>query len=225
MPRPHKQLASAALKLIAPLALGIAFLAAIYVRFYSGLLRVQDLPDWPAYAAYFVLSVALWSALEARAGLIHKCFDQVSFRPWLLSLAQLDLTTLALVSLVAFFWRGYSFSRYTVTIFWSLHFTLCAAAALAMRNWIWGKNRGQPGAWILLVGDDLDREAVRRECLPGENETTCRRFSDPAAALEFLANLTPPPECREVVLAVAAGHAGHLPALAESLERLPVAAS
>lgn len=227
MRRPHKQFASVALKLFAPLALGLSFLSAVYVRFYSGLLPVQDLPAWPAYAAYFVLSVALWSALEARSGLICNCFEEASLGRWLWSLAQVDFLTLALVSLAAFFWRGYSFSRYTVAGFWTLHFLLCAAAALALRAWVRGKAAGAaaPRPWIFVVGDGAAREAVRRECFPGEPAAMYRDFPDCASVLEALENFAPPAECGEVVVAVHTRGAPALGPLAQALERLPVPAS
>ena len=132
----QKQIASIVLNVTFPLAFAVAFLSAVYIRFYSGLLPAQDLPVWPAYITYFAVSVALWSALEARAGLTHTCFEGTNLGRWLWSLAQIDFVTLALVSSAAFFWRGYSFSRITVALFWTLHFLLCALAAGAARAWL-----------------------------------------------------------------------------------------
>ena len=203
MQRPSKQLAAFVLKLVLPAALAPAFLAAVYVRFYSGLLRIEDLPNWPAYLAYLALSAALWSALEARAGLIYRCFNEPSVGRWLRSLAQLDCLTLGLVSLAAFFWRAYSFSRFTVALFWIFHFLFCAIAALGMRVWL--RRRSGPALpWVFLVGD-LDAEAVRRGCLPGETLGACRRFPTVAAALEFLDGFTAPPDCREVLVVIPSG--------------------
>jgi lipopolysaccharide/colanic/teichoic acid biosynthesis glycosyltransferase len=212
--------ASILLKLWFPLALGLAFLAAVYIRFYSGLIPVEDAPLWPAYTAYFALSAALWSALEIRFRIIHRCFQAPSLGRWLWSLAQLDLLTLALVSSAAFFWRGYSFSRYTVALFWALHLLLSLPAAWAARAWA----RRQAATWIFLIGDGLDPERLRQECLPAGAEYRCRQLGSAAEALEALENL-PPAECRDVLVAVSAAQAADLPALAEALNRLAIPAA
>src|SRR5437867_11684012 len=145
MRRTQTKIASVALKLYLPLALGVAFLAALYIRFYSGLIPVMDRPSWPAYGAYFVISVTLWSAFETRVGLIYRCFEEASLRGWLGALVRLDLLTLAVVSSLAFFWRGYSFSRYTVALFWSFHVLFCFVAAWALRAWL---RKGEPASAV-----------------------------------------------------------------------------
>src|SRR5262249_11811071 len=55
-----RQIVSVLLRFVLPLALGGACTAAVYARFYSGWMRVEDLPLWPAYIGYFALSAALW---------------------------------------------------------------------------------------------------------------------------------------------------------------------
>ncbi|HYM11879.1 MAG TPA: sugar transferase [Bryobacterales bacterium] len=216
------------LKLALPLALGFAFLAAIYVRFYSGWMRVQDLPAWPAYIVYFAVSMALWSALEARAGLIYKCCERISLARWLWSLAQIDFLTLALVSAATFFWRTYSFSRFTVTAFWILHFLLCAGIAAALRAWA-RRQAGPAAPWVFLIGEDLDLDSVRRECLPEAALGVCRRFRDAAGALEALEAFEPSPDCSEILVAVPAqtlARTGEwLAPVIGALERLPIPAS
>ncbi len=219
----RKQIASLLLKLALPLGLGIAFAAALYIRFYSGLLRIEDRPAWPAYVAYFALSAALWSALETRFGIIYKCFD-VSFVRWLWLLAQLDAVSMALVSSAAFFWRAYSFSRYTIAIFWGLHFIFCAAAAACARGWA-RRNAGRRSAWIFIVGDEPDLVELRRECLAGAVEAGGGRFPNIAEAARALREFDVPPECCEVVVAVSGSARGDLASLAEALEFLPAPSS
>jgi len=111
-----------------------AFLIAVYIRFYSGLLPIIDRPWWPAYLAYFTLSAGVWHMLGRRAGIIARCCSEPSLARWAWGLAQVDLLALALVSAAAFFWRGYSFSRWTVMLFWTLHLALSVAAAGALRR-------------------------------------------------------------------------------------------
>ncbi len=216
----HQQAAGWALKLWFPLALGVAFLGAVYIRFYSGLLRVEDLPVWPAYTAYFVLTAALWSVLETRVGLIQTCFEYRSVHRWMLALARLDLLTLAAVSAAAFFWRGYSFSRLTVALFWTLHVLLCVPAALAARAWA----RRRSGVWIFSTAD-VNLAKLREECLPAAAEFSSRGFASAQSVLDALENLQPAAGCRELLVAVLAADAAHVPALTEALQRLPIPAS
>ena len=42
------------------LSLAASFLLAVYVRFYSGIVTVVDLPVWPAYLSYLAASVVVW---------------------------------------------------------------------------------------------------------------------------------------------------------------------
>jgi lipopolysaccharide/colanic/teichoic acid biosynthesis glycosyltransferase len=227
MQHPQRQIAAAILQFTLPLALGFAFLLAIYLRFYSGLVRVQDLPAGPAYTAYFVLSIALWSALETRFQLIYKCCEPGPFHQWLWLLAQLDLLTLAAVSAAAFFWRGYSFSRITVAIFWTSQFLLCALAGLAVRAWM--QNRSRRGcSWLFLIGKGIDFKAVRAECLHDRGRAAaawhCRRFPDVASAVEALRRIAAT-DCNEVLVVVSFHPGESLSALAAAVESLPAPGS
>ncbi|MBI3666438.1 MAG: hypothetical protein HY236_09495, partial [Acidobacteria bacterium] len=186
----QNQIASIALKLALPLSLGAAFLAAIYIRFYSRLLPVEDLPMWPAYTAYFVLSLTLWTALETRFRIIYRCFEEVSLFRWLQSLVELDLLTLALVSSAAFFWRGYSFSRWTVALFWSLHVSLCLAAAWGARAWARRRTDGNT-VYILSIGERPDLDSLRRECLSAGCNWIVREFPDTPSVLRAMENFEP----------------------------------
>ena len=210
---------SIALRLWFPLAMGIAFLSAVYLRFYSGLLPVEDAPVWPAYTAYFVLSITLWSVLETRFRILDRCYEAPTLAGWAWSLAQLELLTLALVSSAAFFWRGYSFSRLTVAMFWTWHALLCLGAA-----W-WARERVRRGAatWIFVIGDEVDPHRVRRECLSAVGAVAVHRFSGVAEALAALDR--EPRDCRELLVAVPAAEARQVAALVEALQRLPIPAS
>jgi lipopolysaccharide/colanic/teichoic acid biosynthesis glycosyltransferase len=220
----NTQNAAVVLKLILPLAMGTAFFGALYLRFYSGLLPVRDLPGWPAYSAYFVLSLTLWQGLEARFALTAWNLETGSLGRWTWSLVRLDLLTLALASCGAFFWRGYSFSRFTVAVFWLLHAVLCVCCAWAVRAWLVRKRR-TASVWALLTGDDASLEDLVEECVPAGVAVVSRRFPDASAMLEFLRDFEAPASCREVLLVLPAREAGQLAALSGVLERQLIPAS
>src|SRR5258706_7853535 len=82
MRQTQAKIAVVTLEVLLHLALGVAFLVAVYTRFYSGLLPVVDLPNWPAYLAYFVVSFTLWSVLETKFAIIHNCIGAPSLLRW-----------------------------------------------------------------------------------------------------------------------------------------------
>ena len=224
MRHPDRQAAFSLLQLLMPLLLGFSFLIAVYIRFYSGWIPAEDRPAWPGYIAYFALSMALWSALEAWRRLIYNCFEQASFSRWLWALAQTDGLTLALVSSAAFFWRAYSFSRWVVVVFWALHFLLCALAGFAARAWL-RRSGSHSAVYVVLAGGRLHPETVQRECLVAGAEPTFRCVAGVAEAVELLRDFEPPPGCREIVVAVSNSNDEHLAELSDALGRLPVPAS
>ena len=147
------QVAAAVRRFVLPLASGLAFLIGIYIRFYSGLIAVHDRPVWPAYIAYFVLFVSMWSVIDARFDVAELCLWAPSMRTWAWSLVQMDLLTLALSSCAAFFWRAYSFSRLAIAVFWCVHILLCMLAYYVQ----WHMQE----AWRELLFSDEDQQANR----------------------------------------------------------------
>lgn len=220
----ENQLATIVLRLMLPAAMGVAFLAAVYIRFYSGWIPTEDLPRWPAYTAYFVASAAIWWGLEWRFGLVESCLAEASLSRWIASVAQLDLLTLALVSSATFFWRGYSFSRYTVAMFWGLHLALSLLAAWAVRSWAARRN-GSTAICLFHTGSLPDLDLWRAEFLPAEARVVGYPSANAVAAAEALRSFQPPPWCREVIVVVEAAEAQHLGALAEALDALPAPSS
>ncbi len=212
------------LRLVSPLVLCLAFLGAMYIRFYSGWVVVGDLPDWPSYSTYFVVSLAVWSVLETRFRLLQTCAESQWFRGWVISLIELNLLTLALVSSAAFFWRGYSFSRFTVALFWTLHVLSVTVAGWVVRAWVRGGAHGSL-VRVFAVGDSFPPAAIERECLAGPHEVRVERFPDVSGLRHALERFETPPHCREIVVAVPAGAAGELAAIAEVLARQPVRSS
>ena len=99
-------------------ALVLAFAAALYIRFRSGWIEVEDLPAWPSYFLYGAVSAFVWFLLENRLPLASTLEEQAPLRRWAGRLLYLNLLTLAAISVGAFFWREFSFSRYVVGLFW-----------------------------------------------------------------------------------------------------------
>lgn len=216
------QAAAIALKLLFPLVMGAAFFGAVYLRFYSGLIAVRDLPSWPAYTAYFVLSLALWSVLETRHGLADSLAGETAFGHWRWKLIRLSLLTFALVSVAAFLWRGYSFSRLAVMMFWALHTLLCLGSAWMVRRRLLRGNQGGV-VWVLLVGRGARVEELERACLPPGAPPVSERFATAAEALAALERREPPAGCQEIW--VAAREPLPLAEIADALARQPVPAS
>ena len=96
----------------------LAFAAALYIRFGSDWIEVEDLPAWPSYLLYGAASAFVWFLLESRLPLVATLEGQAPLRRWAGRLLYLNLLTLAAISVGAFFWREYSFSRYVVGLFW-----------------------------------------------------------------------------------------------------------
>jgi lipopolysaccharide/colanic/teichoic acid biosynthesis glycosyltransferase len=97
---------------------------AVWVRFYSGLFHVADLPVRSAYFFYLATSLAVWTALAICVVPLRRPILDSSAR--LRAHVQIDIAAFALVSALMFFWRSYSFSRITVAVFWALHLVFCA---------------------------------------------------------------------------------------------------
>jgi lipopolysaccharide/colanic/teichoic acid biosynthesis glycosyltransferase len=203
--------------------MAIAFASAVYIRFYSGLIPIHDAPLWPAYFGYFVASACVWSLLEARYGLAERSHSERSLVAWGWQLVKLDILTLAVVSSGAFFWRGYSFSRYTVAIFWALHVLLCTAGVYAVRWWL---RQRRERLLVLLIGPGVTEESLRSEGLLGAGTAAeFRQCADIPASMRVVDRLQMESPYEEVLAAVAACVPGELSSLSTSLERLPVPAS
>ncbi len=114
------------------LCLFCAFSVAVYLRFTSGLFVIRDQPHLPSYAAYAFLAAACWSLAARACGVDELLWHGATLGRW--AGAALRATALALgaVTLLAFFYRGYSFSRLTVAMFWTLHTTLVFISGLLL---------------------------------------------------------------------------------------------
>ena len=167
------------------LSLATSFLLAVYVRFYSGIVTVVDLPVWPAYLFYLAASVVVWSVLETRLRLASTLFDEPSLSKWFGLVLQLGLLTLAIVSAGAFFWRDHSFSRYTIGVFWSLHFLFALGIGAVIRaQWFgrWGADEIQ----VWLATDHISNERLGAYLQGPPRKLTVRRFDALPALLEAL---------------------------------------
>jgi lipopolysaccharide/colanic/teichoic acid biosynthesis glycosyltransferase len=220
----QRQVLSAALRLALPLALGAALLLALRIRFSSGWFAVEDLPSWPAYVAYLVAAAAAWSAMEARYSLIERLLDHGPALASVASIVKIDLLSMALVSSAAFFWRGYSFSRWTVALTWALHIAFCSVGALALRAWL-RRSEGRRAFWVLAAGDSVPSPDALAECIP---EGAAVRFSHCADAAALAGRILAgdvPAGCRELLAVLPSSQAHELPAVAAAAERLPISAA
>lgn len=180
-------------------ALALAFSAALCIRFYSGWIRVEDLPAWPSYLAYGAASAIVWSLLEYRLPLAATLEEQAPLRGWAGRLLYLNLLTLAMVSAGAFFWRDYSFSRYVVGLFWIFY----SAEGLVI-GWVsrrLGVYRPRPARVWVATAKILD-EDIRRYFDPVRREVAVRRFENPDAMSQALTRGAEPDSAEENFVAL-----------------------
>ncbi len=199
------------------LSLATSFLLAVYVRFYSGIVTVVDLPVWPAYLSYLSASVVVWSVLETRLRLASTLFDEPSLSKWFGLVLQLGLLTLAIVSAGAFFWRDHSFSRYTIGVFWSLHFLFALGIGAVIRaQWFgrWGADEIQ----VWLATDHISNERLGAYLQGPLRKMTVRRFDALPALLEALGETASANVNRQVRVALGLDQLKHFPETVRLLE-------
>ena len=210
-----------ALRLAFPLTLGAAFLLAIHIRFFSGWFAVNDLPSWPAYVGYMAASAAVLSALEARYSVVETLLQGRPALHSLKAILKTDLLALALVSSVSFFWRGYSFSRWTVCLMWAFHIAFCSLGAMALRQWL-RRADGRRAIWVVAVGVPA---GALEECVPAGARIHFSRCPDFRALIAQLEEGDVPAGSRELLIVLPASKAHRISAVATAAERLPIPAA
>ena len=196
-------------------ALVLAFAAALYVRFYSGWIEVEDLPAWPSYFAYGLASVMVWFLLENRLPLAATLEDRTPLRRWAGRLLYLNLLTLAAVSAGAFFWREYSFSRYVVGLFWTFY-----SAEGLMIGWMSRRlslHRPRP-VQVWVATGRISGQDIGRYFDPSRREITVRRFENPDAMSQALARDQERTSREEIFLALGEDQLASFPNLFRQLE-------
>jgi Undecaprenyl-phosphate glucose phosphotransferase len=132
----------------------LAFSLAFWVRFRSGLIRVDSPPQVTEYLILYLVALVAWGALSRVLRLDHLW---VASDPehWIRSGVWATAGTLMAVFFAAFFFRAYSFSRLFVVLLGgfnvvALGVTLKALLALAERG-----TRDGEEIKVLIVGDGL----------------------------------------------------------------------
>ena len=192
------------------LSLATSFLLAVYVRFYSGIVTVVDLPVWPAYLFYLAASVVVWSLLETRLRLASSLFDEPSLSRWFGRVLQLGLLTLAVVSIGAFFWRDHSFSRYTIGVFWSLHFLFALGIGTVIRTQRFGR-WGADEIQVWLASDHISDRRLGAYLKRPLRKLTVKRFDSLPALLDALGQTTSTNNTRQVRVALGLDQLEHFP--------------
>ena len=199
------------------LSLAASFLLAVYLRFYSGVVTIADLPVWPAYLFYLAASVLVWSVLETRFRLASSLFDEPGLARWFGLVPQLGLLTLAIVSLGAFFWRDYSFSRYTIGGFWSLHFLFAwGIGAVARAQWFGRWDADETQVW--LTGDQLSDQRLGAYFQGPRRQPVVRRFESFPELLEVLGRSPAANSARQISVALGLDQLKHFPEIVRLLE-------
>jgi exopolysaccharide biosynthesis polyprenyl glycosylphosphotransferase len=129
-----------------------AFSTTLWLRFESGVFVIRDQPHLPSYAAYAFLSAAFWSLFSRFYRVDELVWEEQRLGAFAGAACRAALASMATVSVCAFFYRGYSFSRVMVGSFWALHLVLVLAGGLAL-SWL-RRRWTQPGgaARLLVLG-------------------------------------------------------------------------
>jgi exopolysaccharide biosynthesis polyprenyl glycosylphosphotransferase len=149
------------------LVLPVSFLAALYLRFYSGVIPIIAEPAHDRYLAYILLAAIVWWGLLERYCLASAELLLLT-EAWMARVLWACFLLLFLLTTVMFFYRDYSFSRTFTVLFVGIHFT----AVLAVRGWLLHSFRRLRQAMLpsktLLVGspDLLKRVRERLESAP-----------------------------------------------------------
>lgn len=139
-----------------------AFSATLWLRFESGAFEIRDQPDLPFYAAYAFLSAAFWSLFSRFYRVDDRMWEEKRLGDFATAAFQATLASLATVSICVFFYRGYSFSRVMVGLFWALHSTLVLTGGLAL-SWLRRSLTREAGATrLLVIGDGQFAHALAR---------------------------------------------------------------
>ena len=202
-------------------ALVLAFAGALYVRFYSGWILVEDLPAWGSYLVYGAANAIVWFLLEKRLPLAATLEERAPLRRWAGRLLYLNLLTLAAVSAGTFFWREYSFSRYVVGLFWIFY-----SLEGLMIGWMSRRlslQRPRPVEVWVATGR-ISGQDIRRYFDPARREIVVRRFENPDAMSQALARGEEPASTEQTFVALGGDQLAFFPDLFQQLEARHAAA-
>ena len=147
------------------LCLFAAFAAALSLRFSSGLFAIRDQPHLPSYAAYLFLAAAFWSLFSRFYRMDELLWQGEKLGAWWGAAWRSTVSSLAAVSLSAFFYRGYSFSRLMVAMFWALHigFVLLSGTLLSRLRSRLARETAARRLPLVVIGDNpFARDVVER---------------------------------------------------------------
>ena len=202
-------------------ALVLAFAAALYIRFRSGWIEVEDLPAWPSYFLYGAVSAFVWFLLENRLPIASTLEEQAPLRRWAGRLLYLNLLTLAAISVGAFFWREFSFSRYVVGLFWIFY-----SVEGLLIGWMSGKlslyRSRLVKVWVATR--KISDEDIRRYFDPVRGEIVVRRFDTPDGMSQALGHGEEPASTEQIFLALGDDQLASFPHLFQQLEARPSSA-
>ena len=196
-------------------ALVLAFAGALYIRFYSGWILVEDLPAWPPYLVYGAASAIVWFLLEKRLPLAATLEERAPLGQWVGRLLYLNLLTLAAVSAGTFFWREYSFSRYVAGLFWIFY-----SLEGLMIGWMSRRlspHRPRPVEVWVATGR-ISNQDIGRYFDPAQRKIVVRRFEHPDAMSQALARDEKPASTEQTFIALGDDQLAFFPDLFQQLE-------
>jgi putative colanic acid biosynthesis UDP-glucose lipid carrier transferase len=198
--------------------LAAAFSAALWLRFSSGFFEIRDAPHLPSYGAYLFFAAACWSLLARHGRVDERIWQGESLAAYCGAVVRAAAGALAIVSLLAFFYRGYSFSRLMIALFWTLHVALVwlLGIVLAQARLRLAKERG--AARMLVLGSGAFAETAAASLQASGVAGGAVTVLNPGAGWSerLLAG-----EWDEVVVALPLAEHDRLPPLLETLRASP----
>lgn len=152
MLKKHSKLFLAVLIVHDAIVVGLSFLLAYYLRFYSNIIEYKSIPPFYNYLEFIIFAIPVWLTIFAFLQLYRPRRTKTIFvdaRPLFLGNA---LGILVICSL-SFFYREHSYSRLTFILFGVINFVLLQASRVVIRGFLkWLRKKGYNKRRVLIVG-------------------------------------------------------------------------
>lgn len=134
------------------IVIGLSFILAYYLRFYSNIIEYKSIPPFYNYLKFILIAVPVWLIIFAFLQLYNPRRTRTIFadaKPLFLG----NLLGILVICSFSFFYREYSYSRLTFIFFGAINFVLLQASRIIIRSILkWLRKRGYNKRRVLIVG-------------------------------------------------------------------------